>query len=151
MKLKKLKKLKKRDSQTLNQFMLASACAFGILITGYTNVHAAARKGNNDHDIAYMTGGYGQSEQYEIKQEAQHYNVHFTFAEAKERAYLSDVEVTIKNAKGETIFTEQHTGPFLYIQLPEGKYTATLSSQNRSHEKHLTVSAHSKSDLVITW
>ncbi len=71
------------------------------------------------------------------------------------KAYLSQVAVTITDAKGAVklqVPGEQVTGPWLYVDLPSGIYTVTASRDGRDQVKsQVTVAKGGVKILYLRW
>lgn len=69
--------------------------------------------------VAYLCGGIGSEEQAKMKAAASKYDVMMTFAAAN-GAYLADVDVNIKDSKGESVFSASCDAPIMLVDLPKG-------------------------------
>lgn len=71
------------------------------------------------------------------------------------KAYLSQVAVTITDAKGTVqlqVPGEQVTGPWLYVDLPAGMYTVTALREGRASVKgQVTVTKGGVKTLYLRW
>lgn len=88
--------------------------------------------------IPYMTGGISEGERAEMEKRSMDYNLKITLA-AKSGAYLADIPVTICNADGKTVINIRAEGPWLYVRLPEGRYTIKASHEGQKKEKTIQV------------
>ena len=70
-------------------------------------------------DVTYLCGGVGEEETNYMKQEAKGYDLMLTFA-TRSGAYLADVDVDIKNARGDTVLQLACDSPILLVDLPKG-------------------------------
>lgn len=68
-------------------------------------------------DVTYLCGGVGEEEADRMKAEARHYDMKLTFA-AKDGAYLTDVNVDIRDARGRTVLQASCDSPILLVDLP---------------------------------
>jgi hypothetical protein len=60
--------------------------------------------------------------------------------------YLANVDVKVKNARGETVLEGVSEGPWVYAELPPGKYTA--SATYNGHTVTRSLSAGNSGDRV---
>lgn len=68
-------------------------------------------------DVTYLCGGVGQEEVSYMKQEARGYDLMLTFA-ARDGTYLADVDVDIRDAKGNTVLQTNCDAPIMLVDLP---------------------------------
>src|SRR5690606_37917825 len=73
-------------------------------------------------------GGIGAEERAAMEAKAADYNLRLTFATKVSGAYLSDVKVAIRNARGETVLDTVAAGPWLFARLPRGEYRVAASA-----------------------
>jgi hypothetical protein len=94
------------------------------------------------NDVAYLCGGVGQEEASYMKQQARNYDLALTFA-TRTGAYLADVDVNIKNAKGDDVLQAKCDGPMLLVNLPKSG-TYRISAETSGYELNRTakVTAH---------
>jgi hypothetical protein len=73
-------------------------------------------------DVTYLCGGVGEEEVAYMKNEAKDYDLMLTFA-ARDGSYLADVDVDIKDAKGNSVLQAACDSPILLVDLPRsGNY-----------------------------
>jgi len=82
---------------------------------------------------AFMSGGIGREEREQMLKMAQGYNLKLAFAD-RHGEYLSDVKVTVADEHGKQILSTTSAGPWLYVDLPQGKYDVKASYGNRTEE-----------------
>lgn len=143
--------LKKPDTSVINQLLLTSACAFGLLLASYSNANAQLRSGSYKDRVAFVTGGIGQDERDELNTKAREYSLHITYANASAREYLGDVDVVIKDKDQHIVFEDKNTGPFLYVNLPEGEYDASFVYEGKTKKQKITVTGNPQQKLILTW
>jgi hypothetical protein len=108
-------------------------------------------QGKTDQGFPYMTGGVSSEEREILKQSANAYNLHLTFAE-KDGAYLSDVSLVITDDKGREIVAIKTNGPNFYIQLPPGRYGVTATFQGETKKfKALAVPQAGTVQQALVW
>lgn len=100
--------------------------------------------------IAYLSGGIGEDESHFI-QEAKGYNLHMTFSIGAQNQYTSDVNVQVKKASGDTVFTLSDAGPLVYVQLPAGKYTVVATRNGEERRDVTDIGAGTARNLVFHW
>jgi hypothetical protein len=99
----------------------------------------------------YMSGGVGQEERERMIKMAQGYNLKLEFADSRGN-YLSDVNVTVDDQHGKEILRTTTAGPWLYAELPQGKYDVKASFGNRTEEiKDLDISEARPVSRLLRW
>ena len=82
----------------------------------------AGLKPVTEGDITYLCGGVGQDEIAYMKNQAKNYDMMLTFA-ARNGAYLADVDVDIRDARGNSVLETTCDAPILLVDLPRsGNY-----------------------------
>jgi len=105
---------------------LASAALLAIVSTA--SVAAAAPDEEKViNGITYAGGGVGGEGQTDPRWPA--YPAKLVFA-GGDGAYLSDIAVSIENAKGESVFETVCDGPWLLVNLPPDKYRIAAVAEN---------------------
>ncbi|MCH2546383.1 MAG: T9SS type A sorting domain-containing protein [Alphaproteobacteria bacterium] len=102
---------------------------------------------NNPNNIAYLSGGVGADEQARLEAAQSQYPVKMVFSNTN-GAYVSNVDVTVMNASGETVLGMQTDGPILLLDLEPGKYTVKANDHGQEKTQHIKVSDASKSYTV---
>lgn len=87
----------------------------------------------NPNRIRYISGGVGREEQERIKAAEANYPVKVTFA-AEGGAFLSDIQVDVKDGEGKDILSLITDGPVLLMDLQPGTYTLTASNGTEAKE-----------------
>lgn len=88
-------------------------------------------------DVTYLCGGVGEEEVAYMKQEAKGYDLMLTFA-ARDGSYLADVDVDIKDAKGNSVLQTACDSPILLVDLPRSG-TYRVRAETAGHELNRTV------------
>jgi hypothetical protein len=77
--------------------------------------------------IAYYSTGIGKDSR-EVRIEG--FTLRLSFAEGK--TYLANVDVTIQDAQGKSVFQARSSGPWLYVDLTPGTYQVKAQVEGRS-------------------
>ena len=92
-------------------------------------------------DVTYLCGGVGAEESAFMKQEARSYDLMLTFA-ARNGAYLADVDVDIKDARGNDVLQTACDAPILLVDLPRsGTYRVRAEAAGYELNKTIRVNA----------
>lgn len=108
-------------------------------------------------DVTYLCGGVGQEEASYMKKEARGYDMMLTFATAN-GGYLADVNVDVKDAKGNPVLQTKCDSPMLLIDLPKsGTYRIHADAAGYTLDRTARVQAKQKkgarvaSSMVLVW
>lgn len=117
---------------------LAQACSLS-LAQAPTEGTAPTQAGSSG--ATYECGGVGLEEQQRMKSAASGYHLMLTFA-VSDGAYLSDVDVEIKDGKGNSVLATKCDGPIMLVRLPgRGNWRVSATANGQSRQK--TISAGS--------
>lgn len=127
---------------------LAAAPAFAA-----TNPQATLPAEHHRGDITYMSGGIGQSESHAMRREARKFPLELLFVSQRGRHddYLATMPVTIRDAKGHTVFHGTSDGPYFLAKLPAGRYTVISKDHGKRVTRHVDVKAHGTQRVVFEW
>ncbi|SDD82552.1 hypothetical protein SAMN05216345_11764 [Cupriavidus sp. YR651] len=102
------------------------------------------------NDISYVTGGIGSDEAAAMRQVARQFNVRIHFVDSSDSSALSDVTVTLFNARREIVLLVLSEGPYLYMNLPRGNYRAVVRYGGILVSRSITVKGDSAGvDLLL--
>ncbi len=99
---------------------------------------ASAREENPS--VPMLSGGVGEEDYDQLQSSRSHYNVRLLFTETS-GAYVSDVKVSLRNAKGVEIATTTTEGPVLFLKLKPGVYSVKATVSGVVKTEKFTVSA----------
>ena len=101
--------------------------------------------------LHYMSGGVGEESQQLLSARASEFNLKLEFAMTS-GAYLSDVKVTITDAKGKkTLLQAVSDGPWFLVKLPVGTYRVVAMYAGKAVERSITVHATSLRTVGFGW
>ena len=69
----------------------------------------------------------------------------------KAGAYLADIAVTVKDAKGGKVIDTVAQGPWLLAKVPPGVYTITATFDGKAVTQSTTVKANARREVVFRW
>lgn len=127
---------------------LVAACCLGLSIL-YSLPAQPAPVGERQGEVSVLHGGVGAEDRAAMQAQAADYNLHLTFAAKGSGAYLSDVKVVIRDARGKTLVDTVTSGPWLYARLPQGKVTIAATSMGQTLTQTLSVPASGRRDWVF--
>lgn len=100
--------------------------------------------------VSYISGGVTLDERDAMKPMAKNYNLRMGFA-LNVGNYVADVKVKVQNARGKTVFDVVSDGPWLYANLPAGKYKVTAEYDGQAVTKTASISAKKGASLNYVW
>jgi hypothetical protein len=98
---------------------LAAACLF----SSGSPVALAASRGHTAQAWPWVSGGVSIEERRAMRQTASGYSLWVITATEHSGAFLANVRLRVKTEQGQTIFDGALDGPWLFIDLPLGRYT----------------------------
>ncbi|MGE0822400.1 MAG: hypothetical protein AB7G75_02580 [Candidatus Binatia bacterium] len=102
------------------------------------------------HGVPYVSGGVSENDRQALRQITTDDNLQLIFA-AKDRDYLSDVAVHIRDERGHEVLNTVAQGPWLFTKLPSGKYRITASTMGHSQGAVVELSPKNKTRVYLTW
>jgi hypothetical protein len=100
--------------------------------------------------VTYLNGGAGDEEVQFIKQSIKDYSLALAFSRTGGE-YVASVSITIKDAKGATVFEAPSVGPYLLVKLAPGKYSVVASYQGDAQTRPVTVGKSASSLITFGW
>lgn len=103
--------------------------------------------------VEYVTGGFGIDESTAMKAAMPDYPLTFTFAasDGNRSAYVSKVQVVIRDHYDTTILNVESQGPFLLARLAPGIYQVHVTYQNQTQSRPVTVTDAKSARMVFEW
>jgi len=103
--------------------------------------------------VHYVTGGVGQEEAEAFRQAQRDYSLALEFGnQTKPRAqFTADVNVLIRDARGNTVLDAVSDGPFLLARLPAGRYTIRATQNGRTLDRVATVAGGKSTHVAFLW
>ncbi|HER34697.1 MAG: hypothetical protein JXJ30_08505 [Halothiobacillaceae bacterium] len=101
--------------------------------------------------LRYMTGGLGTGERAWLKQHGTSFPVTLQFSKGQRGAFVSSVDVTIRDQSGQTLFEATTDGPLIYIDLPAGNYQTTVSYRGQVRDFDLQVPSTGQTSKSINF
>ena len=100
---------------------------------------------------AFVCGGVGSGEQEAIKAQAASHDLMLTFA-VSTGAYLADVDVQIRDAKGAVVLSAKCGGPIMLVDLPaRGVWRVTARANGQVREKIVNAGGGTRAQATLTW
>ncbi|HXG22501.1 MAG TPA: carboxypeptidase regulatory-like domain-containing protein [Methylomirabilota bacterium] len=100
--------------------------------------------------ILYRSGGIGLDEREALRAVSKEHNLKVTFA-LQRGNYLSDVNLTIQDAKGRNILATVSQGPWFFATLPPGQYTVTAEMMGVTQRQRVQAPGKGQVQLSFYW
>jgi len=108
--------------------------------------------------VCYISGGISGDEVAQFKSHAQEYALEIVFVQKAEveeggriEEYLAEVQLQIKDAKGNVVVDTMTEGPFFLANLPPGKYQITADYAGVIKNNAVNISARKHQRIVFLW
>ena len=151
------------NEMTFRQTLGMALLSIGLSLSGSVGAQADPVDESLDlGQISFISGGIGADEAEAMKAQASSYALALTFAQHQrgQDVYLASVPVVIRTADGgATVLDTVTEGPYLLVNLPEGRYrvsavyqhnekTAEVQVRAGAHQRHTFVWQGAASDAV---
>lgn len=128
--------------KTANAFLATVLCA-GVAhaaVQGAGELPPPQTRG----DIAWLSGGIGESQAKAFEHAASHYPLSLEFvlkpkAKGARAEFTAAVPVTITDMHGKKLLSATSEGPFMLLRLPAGRYTVVAEHRGKKIERHVVV------------
>ena len=101
--------------------------------------------------VRFVHGGIGAEERAVLQAMRAEYNVHMTFAVARQGNFVADVAVSLVDGGGREVLRTVAEGPLLLAKLPPGTYAVTATFDGKAQMRKLTVRDKGRAELYLYW
>ena len=127
-----------------NMVRLAALCACAAAPWIAAQAQTAGMPEMKSQDAGrYVCGGVGSDESVAMRAAMKDHPLALLFARSS-GAYLADVDVMVKDAKGGTALAMRASGPVCLVDLPAGRYTVEAASEGVTKTQVVTLGGGSK-------
>jgi hypothetical protein len=104
-------------------------------------------------EVSYVSGGIGESELEMMQGRAKDYSLEFVFVQKlkQKEEYLADVNVKIQDAHHNVVLETVTEGPYLFLNLPKGKYSVSAEYNGDVKLKNVVVNTKKHQKVVFWW
>lgn len=100
--------------------------------------------------LNFSTGGIGEDEVQTMRRLANQFSLNIVFSAGAGSA-ATNVNATIFNETGTTVFRIKGANPLLYVDLPVGKYRVLANYQGSKQGYAFNVSGEKNQKLILNW
>ena len=127
---------------------LSQACTLALAQTADA---PATLEPHKSGAATYVCGGVSMDEQQAIKAQAGKYDLMLTFA-VSSGAYLADVDVEIRSAKGAVVPSTKCEGPIMLVDLPgSGTWRVTAQVNGQTRRQSVTAGSGGLKQATFVW
>ena len=109
-------------------------------------------------EVCYISGGISSDEVSQFKSHAKEYLLEIVFVQKANpedndriEEYLAEVQLQIKDSKGNTVVDTKTDGPFFLADLPPGKYQITADHDGVIKTNVVKIAAKKHQRIVFLW
>jgi len=121
--------------RVLSRFLLAMLCISWAVSARAVDIQKL------DDGTPYLVGGVTKDERKELESLRSMFNMLVQTAALQSGSYLSDVNVTVIDSQGKTVFDQKLDGPWLMAKLPVGRYRVNASYETQTLHRDVKVLA----------
>ena len=103
-----------------------------LIAAGFLSVASGMQQATTAQGQKYASGGVSQDDRAEMQTQRDQYSLWVLTAASKSGAYLSNVRVVITDQQKKVVFDAPLDGPWLFINLPLGRYTVDIEQGSMS-------------------
>lgn len=104
-------------------------------------------------DVAYITGGIGESEAEMMRGIAKDYPLEIVFVQKRKQyeEFIADVKVQIQDSHKKVVLDTTSDGPYLFANLPSGRYMVIAEHNGSTKQQAVRVNAKKHQKIVFWW
>ena len=104
-------------------------------------------------NVSYVSGGVGEEHAQAMEAVRRDYPLTILFVreDKPKNAYLADIPVVIKDAKGKVVLEATSDGPFLYVKMPAGRYSVSATHEGDTRTAQVYVPLKGHKNMVFVW
>lgn len=129
--------------------------SFAAILLGFTSFIPVASADSevitqSAGGVPYVSGGIGEESIDHLNSLARDFNLKLVFA-LNAGDYVSDVGVSIANAKGKTLLDATSEGPWFYTRLPAGNYQVVATLNGKTVKRQVAVGSAKLRTVDFRW
>ena len=110
-----------------------------LMLASLMGVAAGMQQSTTPAGSAYVSGGVSDDERIEMQKTREQYSLWVLTAARKSGAYLSDVHLLITDSAKKVVFDAPIDGPWLFLNLPLGRYTIAATHKGETQHRVTTI------------
>jgi hypothetical protein len=130
---------------------LARLYLLSAIVAVVAGVAVAAPRVSQEGGIAWVSGGVTGDERAELVLQLPDYNLRLVTAARGSGSFLSDVALTIRDAKGTVLLQVTLDGPMFYARVAAGRYDLELAHGGVTQKRTVTVAPTGRREAFFYW
>jgi hypothetical protein len=104
-------------------------------------------------EVTFISGGIGESELEMMQGRAKDFSLEFVFVQKlkQKEEFLANVNLKIQDAHQNIVVDTVTDGPYLFVNLPKGKYAVTAEYGGEIKRQKVYVSTKKHQKVVFWW
>ena len=127
---------------------LAVTCAATVAVLMSQSV-LAMTSGRTSLGGSYVSGGVGQGEINRLEAQRDKHSLWVITAAKVSGAYLADVQIKVRDSKGRLMLDHKLDGPWLLVDLPQGRFVVDASFSGQTLRKTTRISPGVRHQIVF--
>ncbi len=123
----------------LVQQAIRAALALSLVVGSASAL--ATQAGKTPLGVAYVSGGVSYEELRALHERRDAYSLWVITAASKSGAHLANVLVTVRDSAQNVVFNRRLDGPWLFIDLPLGRYQVEAAMNGTAQQRTTTIHA----------
>jgi len=101
--------------------------------------------------IRYVSGGVGEGERAAIDALSGRFNLRLLFAMQGSGSYVADVQVSVRDSRGNLVLIAESNGPWFLAELPPGTYTVAAEALDQVQRQTARIGGPRQTRLNFYW
>lgn len=102
-------------------------------------------------EVSFVSGGVGGDERDAMRAMRKDYNLSLLFSLEGSGEYLSDVRVSINDARGKNLLETVADGPMFFAKLDPGRYVIKVQQNGQAIKKNISIDDEQSVFLSFNW
>lgn len=128
---------------------MTCTAAFIVALAALASNACALDEGRTEQGVPYVSGGVSLDEREALQAQRAQHSLWVVVAMAGSGAYTGDVHLLIRDAAGRTVFDHDLDGPWLFIDLPRGRYSVEAVWAGGRQQRRTDIHAGDHHQLIF--
>jgi hypothetical protein len=128
---------------------IARATAVALALLSLAHAASALDEGRTEQGLPYVSGGISLDERHALQPQRGSHSLWAEVAVAGSSAFRGNVHLRIQDAGGRTLFDRDLDGPWLFIDLPPGRYSISAVAPGGTQQRRVDIRAGDHQQVVM--